>query len=138
MKKHGWPELLHDYIDAARLREFAYGAFDCALFCADWVQIATGIDHAVSLRGYDSMAAAYKIIAGYGSIEAMVTALMARDPVHAAFAQRGDIMLVRDHASLGSAPEGLGICLGLHTAVPRDKGLLMIRTLEAASAWKVD
>lgn len=138
MKKHGWPEALHEYIAAAHSREFAYGVFDCALFCADWAQIATGVDHASELRGYDSMKDAYKIIAGYGSIEKMVTALMGRDPIHPAFAHRGDIVLFRDHPSLNGASEGLGICEGVHSWVPRDKGLLHVRTLEAAAAWKVD
>jgi len=143
MKKHGWPELLHDYVEASMAREFVYGNFDCCLWAAGWVEIATGIDHASGLRGYDSKTAAYRVIARYGSIEKMVTHLLGRDPIHAAFAQRGDIVLIRERCALGGeiemeAPEGLGICLGLHSAFPRPTGLMMIRTLEAVGAWKVD
>jgi hypothetical protein len=142
MKKHGWPELLHDYIDAAQSRTFAFGAFDCALFCADWVTIATGVDHASDLRGYDSLLSASRIVFRYGNMKNMVTALLGREPAHAAFAQRGDIVLIREctttgTADLDGAPEGLGICIGLHSAFPRAEGLITIRTLEAAAAWKV-
>lgn len=124
-------------------REFAFGAFDCCLWSAGWAQIATGADPAADLRGYDSKTAAYRIVSTYGSIEKMVTTLLGRDPIHPAFAQRGDIVLVRDRGAMGAeidmtgAPEGLGICLGLQSAFPRDKGLTMIRTLEASVAWKI-
>lgn len=145
MKKHGWPEALHDYIDASMSRQFSYGAFDCALFCADWVRIATGVDHAAQLRGYyGSMLEAYKIVGEFGSMEKMVTTLLGRDPIHAAFAQRGDVVLMQERGELGGAvdmggpTEGLGICLGLHSAFARRTGLLMIPTLEAFAAWRVD
>lgn len=137
MRKEGWPEALHDYIAAARKKEFAYGAWDCCLFAADWVLELTGTDYAAELRGYSSMKDAYEILARYGSMEAMVTQLLGVDAGHPAFAQRGDIVLMKDHPSLGGAPEGLGICHGLHSAFPRAKGLIMIRTLEAAAFWKI-
>lgn len=137
MRKHGWPEALHDYIEAAMKKQFAYGAYDCALFCADWVKIATGVDHAADLRGYDSMLAAYKIIERYGSMEAMVTQLLGADPIHPAWAQRGDVVMLKGHAALDGQPEGLGICLGRTSAFARELGLLMIPTLDAAAAWKI-
>jgi hypothetical protein len=144
MKKHGWPELLDEYIQAAQARVFAYGTFDCCLWCADWVSVATGVDHAATLRGYDSMLEAYKIIATYGSIEKMVTQLLGRGPLHAAMAQRGDIVLMRAMGGAGGRiemdgpPESLGICAGLHSAFPHRRGLIMIRTLEASAAWRVE
>lgn len=137
MKKHGWPELMHDYIHAAHSCEFAYGTFDCALFCADWVQIATGVDHARDLRGYTSMKAAYEIIAKFDTLAGLVSHQMGTDTVHPAFLQRGDIVLMCDSPALGDAPEGLGICLGLHSAFPAQKGIIMLRTLDATCGWKV-
>lgn len=137
MRKEGWPEALHDFIAAARKKEFAYGAWDCCLFAADWALDATGVDYAAELRGYSSMKDAYEILARYGSMEAMVTQLLGASPGHPAFAQRGDIVLIKDHPSLGGAPEGLGICLGLNSAFPRDAGLIMIRTLETAAMWMI-
>lgn len=143
MRKHEWPQLLDEYVQAAMSREFAFGAFDCCLWAAGWVEVATGADPAAQLRGYDSKTAAYRIVAAHGSIEKMVTTILGRDPIHQAFAQRGDIVLVRERGALGGeidmggAPEGLGICLGLQSAFPREKGLMMIRTLEASAAWKI-
>lgn len=138
LRKPNWQELLCEYIEAATKREFSYGAFDCALFCADWVQIATGVDYAAQLRGYDSMLDAYRIIARYGSMQKMVTQLLAKVPVRGSLAQCGDIVSIRDHPALGAAPEALGICVGVHSAFPAKKGCSMIRTHEAPLAWRID
>lgn len=137
MKKHGWPRMLSDYIEAAMVKEFSYGSFDCALFCADWVQIATGLDHAKDLRGYDSMRDACRIVGRFGSMQAMVTQLLGAEPIHAAWAQRGDVVLMRCHPSFEGAPEGLGICLGLRSALPAARGIVMVPTLDASAAWKI-
>jgi len=143
MRKHGWPELLADYIQASLTKQFAYGSFDCALFCADWIQIATGDDPAADLRGYDSMLEAYRIVGRFGSMESMATQLLRSEPCHVAFAQRGDIVLMRsaslvtDAGQVDGAAEVLGICLGRSSAFPNKKGLWMLPTLEAAAAWKI-
>jgi hypothetical protein len=139
-RKPNWQELLCEYIEGSANREFAYGkvTVDCALFCADWVLIATDVDYAAELRGYSSLREAYKIIARYGSMEKMVTALLGAAPIAAASARCGDIVLMRDPHFLGGAPEGLGICVGVHTAFPMQKGLTMNRTHHAARAWRID
>lgn len=137
MKTHGWPEMLHEYIESAMSREFSFGSFDCALFCADWVRLATGVDRAEGLRGYSSMKAAYEIIARFDTLEDLVSHQMGSPAAHPASLQRGDITLMRDNPSLGEAPEGLGICLGLHSAFPAQKGLIWLRTLDAGCGWKV-
>jgi hypothetical protein len=135
---HGWPEHLDDYIMAARAREFSYGDFDCALFCADWIQILTGVDYAKQLRGYDSMKDAYRIIGRFGSVQAMVTELTGIAPTHQAFAQRGDIILMGPCRELGEAVEGLGICVGVRSAFPSVKGIIDLPTLSASLCWKFD
>lgn len=137
MRVHNWPHALHEYLEAVRSREFAYGAFDCCLFAADWVQIATGIDHAAELRGYASKAQAYEIIERYGSIEAMVTQLLEREPIHPAHAQRGDIVLASVPVAQGEAGETIGICEGVHSHFPCARGCVQFRTLRARIAWRI-
>jgi hypothetical protein len=96
-------ELLAEYLEAMRDREFAFGSFDCALFGADWVKRCTGIDYAEQLRGYSSPLEAYRIVSSYGSLEAMVTALLGREPIAPASAMRGDIVLASLDTDEGEA-----------------------------------
>lgn len=140
MRKEGWAELLATYIETAMAKEFAYGSHDCALFCADWIQIATGVDYAKDLRGYGSVRQAYRIVAKFGSVKAMATALIGVEPIHGAWAQRGDIVLMDNPKLVTDLPEAsatLGICLGRSSAFPAVRGLWMLSTLEAAAAWKI-
>jgi len=134
MRQHGWDVRLFDYVESHRNTPFEWGGMDCCLFTAGCVEACTGKDFATDLRGYKSEQEAYAIVARYGSIQAMVTALLGAEPIHPAFAQRGDVML-------GLHPEtqqeGLGICLGVHWAVPGAAGLVFPRIAAARFAWRV-
>lgn len=128
-----WPQALADSIQAAGIRVFGYGGFDCCLFCADVVESMTGVDYAASLRGYATEDEAYEIISGYGSIEAMVTSLLGREPIHPSSAGRGDVVLMEIDGR-----ETLGICLGVRSAFPQHTGLRQHLTWLARCAWRID
>ena len=86
------------YLRRAAREPFAWGQSDCALFIADWVRIARGLDPAAPLRGqYRCHLGAARHIRRYGGIEAMGRALAAQAGLPETAAPRpGDIGLVRD------------------------------------------
>lgn len=133
MRLHNWPQRLAEAVTAANEKTFGYGLHDCCLFTADVVQAITGVDYAESLRGYTSEQEAYEIVEHYGSITAMVSALLGAEPIHPAHAMRGDVVL----AEYGGR-ETLGICLGAHCAFAQvGVGLRMLPRASASRAWSV-
>lgn len=139
MRFEDWPQRLHAAIDAARTRTFDYGDFDCWLFPADCVLAMTGIDYAAELRGYKSKKDAYEIIARYGSMEAMISALVGREPIHPAHAKRGDVMIAEVDLAPGEVGLSGAICDGTKLwtpAIPR--GLRSFPISAAKIAWSID
>jgi hypothetical protein len=130
-----WPQRLSETIEAARIRTFTYGAFDCALFAADCVLAITGVDHAASFRGYDSRIAAYRIIAEHGSLAGLLTALLG-EPIEPAFAGRGDVVLAEIPVAEGEG-ESVGICLGAFCAFPKDVGFALHPRTVAQLSWRI-
>lgn len=139
---HNWSLRLAEALEAAEKRSFAYGggpdAHDCALFAADCVQAITGTDYAAELRGYTSKFDAYRIVATYGSIEAMITALLGKEPIHPAFAGRGDVIVGIPKLVEGEDGECIGICTGTHVAYPKDAGLALLPRTTAINVWRVE
>lgn len=138
MRVEHWPMRLAEVIDAAQVKPFGYGTYDCALLAADCVLAITGIDYAAELRGYTSKADAYRIVSEYGSFEAMVTALLKRDPIHPAFACRGDVVLGLPSLMPDEQGESIGICLGARCAFPTSIGLVMADMSAARLAWRIE
>ena len=143
MRFPDWPKRLDAAIAAARHRNFVYGglngAQDCALFAADCVQAITGVDYAAELRGYDSKVAAYRIVAAYGSLEAMIAALLKREPVHRSQARRGDVVLAEIELGSGESGECVGICAGAKFLFPKSVVGLRSHAIDAVRlAWRVD
>lgn len=134
MKVVGWAELLYEFVDSRKQTPFDWGAHDCCLFPADSGLIVCGVDFAAPVRGYSSQEEAEAIIAGYGSMETMVSTLMDRDPIPAAFARRADFV----KATL-SAGETMGICLGNVCAFAQlGGGVITLPRSVATMAWRVE
>lgn len=132
-------ELLAEYLEAQRDRDFAFGSFDCALFGADWVKQCTGIDYAEKLRGYSSPLEAYRIVSSFGSIEAMITSLLEREPIAPAFAMRGDIVLASLDTDEGESRDTIGICEAANCFFPRHpRGLVALPRSVVRLAWSVE
>ena len=132
MRVHDWPERLALAVEAERQASFQWGVHDCCLFAADVVLAITGTDHAAIFRGrYDSEHGAMRLIAGHGSIEALITGLLG-PAAHPSRAGRGDVVL----ADLALGPT-LGICLGNECAFKAPEGLLFQPRAVAHLAWKV-
>lgn len=138
-----WDLRLDEIVIQSQSRQFRYGGGegfqDCALFAADCVLAMTGVDYASELRGYKSKIDAYRIVSTYGSLEAMVTALLGKTPIHPAFAHRGDVMLGSPELAPGEEGDEIGICLGIHVAYPQvPSGLRLLPRTTARLAWRIE
>jgi hypothetical protein len=132
-------EGLAEYLEEMRERDFAFGSFDCALFGADWVKRCTGVDYAEKLRGYSSPLEAYRIVRSYGSLEAMVTELLGREPIAPAFAMRGDIVLACVDSVEGENRDAIGICEAVSCFFPaHPRGLIALPRSVARLAWSIE
>lgn len=138
MRLNDWQERLATEIKAARKKSFAYGTFDCCLFAADCAKAITGIDYASELRGYETKEEAYEIVARYGSLEAMITALLGRDPIHPAMATVGDVVIAKVMLADGEDGEAIGVCTGVNFRAPAARGLASFPMSAARLAWRVE
>lgn len=137
MRIENWSKRLADEIEAARGKSFEYGTFDCCIFAFDCVIAITGEDKAAELRGYKSKTEALKIISRYGSLEAMVTALLG-EPKHIAFAKRGDVVLSIIDEGEEPGAFGIGICEGIRSWFVSFSGLATRETRQCLKAWSVE
>ncbi len=100
-----WEQRLYQFIEGRRLRPFAWGRHDCALFAADAVQQMTGVDLAAEVRGQYHTAKAAR---DYGDLaDVMDRTGLPRKP-HPGLAARGDVVLLPARYPR----RALGICLG--------------------------
>jgi len=136
IRYEAWPARLAEFIQGAQKRPFVWGEFDCCLFAADWVMVATGVDVAADLRGkYKSETGAARVIKKYGGIERMVDDLLApygaiKLPI--AKARRGDVCLL--DTPLG---EALGVCVGERIACATFNGVAMAPMRSAQAVWMI-
>ena len=132
MRRADWPARLNAFVEAARERSFVWGVWDCALAAAEWVEVATGIDHAAHLRDtYADALGAARTLAQHGGLEAIATAALG-EPIASQMAQRGDLVLV-----VIEGRESLCVCVGAAAAGPGPEGLAFPGMDLARLAWRV-
>lgn len=122
------------YLRRAAREPFAWGQADCALFMADWVRAARGLDPAAPLRGrYRSRRGAARHIRRLGGMEAMGRALAARAGLaETASPQPGDIGLVLD--PVAGPLFAVRTAIGWAAKSPRGIALVAIPVIVA---WRV-
>lgn len=129
MRREGWELMLAEHLD--RVPEFAIGRDDCALWCARWIEKATGLDLVTPWEGkyHDERSlAALMESRGFRSVADIASASLPPRPI--ALAMRGDLTLY---------PTGcLGICNGQVSHFLSDAGYLTYPTLQCLRAWGVD
>ena len=130
MRIEGWESLLAAHVVQAQEKTFAWGEHDCALWCAEWLRLATGrnlVDEWRGLYTNEEELDSLMLARGHSSYEHIVDAYGLSKPVM--LAQRGDILL---------HPCGtLGICLGKIGIFVTTKGAITERTLACLKAWEV-
>lgn len=129
-----WHPRLSAWLTGCARHPLVPGEHDCALFAAGAVQAMTGSDPAARWRGgYTSLPQGLRALraAGFADHVAVVAALF--EEVPPAFAQVGDIAVVRQPGELPA----LGVVTGAEVAVLREAGLGFVSCLDAAQAWRV-
>tara|TARA_S200002703_G_scaffold61685_1_gene53581 strand:- start:6127 stop:6585 length:459 start_codon:yes stop_codon:yes gene_type:complete len=138
-RPENWAEALAVYLDSHRDIPFAWGAQDCCLFAADWVEICIGIDPAESWRGkYETQAGALKILKKHKGVRGLADKQFKRCKL--GFANRGDLVAYRDPSLKGSAlvTTALGILDGRYGLFATKRGVEpVLRTDLMKTAWKV-
>jgi len=129
---------LFAYIDANKNTPFEWGKFDCCLFAANAIKVATGSDIAADFRGkYNTARGAKKALKRYGNGDLISTVIAklgdAKPPLQA---KRGDLVLV-DNLQGGVNDPALGICLGHLVAVTTQTGLKTVELTRVTMAWEV-
>lgn len=130
-KHYTWDLALIAYLRQQSGKRFAWGAHDCARFAAGAVQAQTG--QALPLPEWADKRQAVALLRHHGSLQAAVDAHLPRRKT-AAYAQRGDVVLVRTpnapHAFLAVADAGLWWA-------PSRRGLITGPLRHARVAWAV-
>ncbi|WP_157779683.1 DUF6950 family protein [Cupriavidus pauculus] len=89
-----WPTRLADFIEARRERAFSWGESDCCLFVCDAIEATTGTDPGLRWRGlYSSEKGARRVLRDNGGVTGLATLILGQ-PVPAAMAGRGDVVLI--------------------------------------------
>lgn len=89
-----WPEQLNRFIAANRNRPLEWGQWDCCLFPAAVIDAITGVDLAVKWRGtYRDELGALRLLAAFGSMEAMATSMLGAPRESQRHGQRGDVAI---------------------------------------------
>lgn len=109
-----------------------WGEWDCCQFVATCVLAMTGIDHRESFPLYASETDALRIIAGFGSLELLLTSVLG-DSKPVAFAQRGDIVVINAGAGMAA-----GVCLGVMAAMMGTEKMQFLPCAQATAAWSIE
>lgn len=123
---------LHDYLEVSRFRKFRPGSHDCALFAANWVKVALGVDYAKGWRGqYRGLAAGQALLQSKGFADHIALVASHLKEIPRAFANVGDLAVVGEDRALG-------IVAGEFVWVLRPKGLGRVDLLAASHVFKLE
>jgi hypothetical protein len=125
-----WQQVLADKIEEWRFRPFDYGSSDCWQFSGDVVLALTGIDYRDRFPRYQSCLQAYRILKGHGGMLGLARSVLGPEK-HISQANEGDVVIGNfNHPTAG-------ICLGVRSAFPGEKGLEFHMTSLAVAAWSI-
>jgi len=130
------------FADTAAARPFVWGAFDCALFAAEWVRAHALPDPGAPWRGrYRTRLGCERLLKREGGIvEVMARGAAIAQLTEAPKPAAGDVGVVYAAVMRRGAPDiGLvgGLCLGGERwAVLTDRGISVFET-EAVKAWSL-
>ena len=134
MRKQNWQHLLGEHVARHQSTSFDWRANNCTTFAASWVNIATG--RATEVPTTTSARAALRAVRSLGGLHADACRQLGK-PVPGAFAQCGDVALLKTSRSRGRITYALGVCLGAVCAAPGLTGLMLLPITEAEAAWRV-
>lgn len=135
--------LLADYLAATRGAHFDWAGWNCCHFAARWVQFATGRNPMAGLPRTPNGRAALRLVQQLGgSVAAAWTRQLGREPIPAAMAQVGDVVLIPAPVLPGETEartgEVVGICAGMSAIVCTAEGHHAYVPMTAAVvAWRL-
>jgi hypothetical protein len=140
-RRGDWETRLAAWLASVAQRPHAYGSHDCIMASLAAVRAVTGRDYGRGHRrryGDAEEARAYLAALGFASPAAAMDSLLPRKAP--AFAQRGDIVLVRRSSPL--LAERLpwhvpAVCIGGEAVWPGEAGLVSVPRSEWLRAWRV-
>jgi hypothetical protein len=140
-RKQNWPEELHRTLVAFSEKPFEWGKTDCGQMMLDCIQTMTGIDAAPALRGsYDTAFGAARVVlefgGGFDQSMAKIAEVNGFPEVQIPFAQRGDMILLRDPETSEPAC-GVVALDGINVATVTPRGFAMTSIKHAVRAWRV-
>lgn len=132
MKPAGFAERLAEFTTGRRRQPYAWGTNDCVTFAADAVEAVTGTDPLAELRGaWTSESEAMTVLEAQGGLIAAMDARFLRKAKE--FAQRGDLVLVKD----ANGQPSLAVCVGKDAVAPGEDEMLLVPMGLARMAWEV-
>ena len=127
-----WQCRLQACLAERRVRPFAWGSQDCALFAADCADACTGVDPAADLRGtYSDALGAARVLAELGGLSGIAAARLGPE-VSLLLAQPGDIGLL-----MNDGRECFAVCTGAMWIAPGTDGLVAVPLPRIMRAWRV-
>ncbi|PZO89012.1 MAG: hypothetical protein DI626_00230 [Micavibrio aeruginosavorus] len=135
-KLDNWPVAFAAALSHAENKPFIWGENDCCLFACNCIFATTGIDLARTFRGYTTASEAAALIAGYGGLYQLVSAVCRKHDIPEILprqARRGDPVLFEG----GEGPT-LGICTGDKIAAPGRSRLATCGILKGINAWRIE
>lgn len=136
MRREGWESRLAAVIDAAWHRPYVLGENDCLRLACASVEALTGVDYWPRFAGYKTKRqyrhVICKVAATYGDA---VTKTIGVSPAPARAAQRGDLVMYRNHLD----EECLGVCVGARVALLGPDELLQLPLTDAGmlASWRI-
>lgn len=141
LKRHDWRARLNWWLAENRHSDMVYGQSDCALTAADAIQVQTGFDPAVNLRGkYNTEQGAAKIIKRKKGLPGLVTSLIGPPLDNHLMARTGDIALIFQHLKVDDKvveTPCLGVIMEEKVWIRSATGMEPRSRTEIVTAWPV-
>ncbi|MGB1388678.1 MAG: DUF6950 family protein [Paracoccaceae bacterium] len=130
MRYPDWQARLVAYLRSIQRLPHVYGQHDCALFCANAVNVMTGEDYAEEFRGkYDTKKAGLLLMKEHGYSSHVALAADKLKAIPPAFATPGDLAVLKGNI--------MGVVQGRFIYVLTPDNLAMLDLLDATRAFKV-
>lgn len=130
--------LLSEYLAQRPRQAFDWAQNNCSHFAAQWVELATGENPMRALPRTDSALAAARVLHAHGGLAGAWTHALGREPVDAAHAQDGDLLLVDLDGLALDGGLTVAVCSGRHGMAQDAQGAVLLFPRERAfAAWRL-
>lgn len=122
---------------ARKPRSFDWAGANCCHFGSDWVEAIEGSRPIRYIEETPSVIDAVRVCARYGGLVGAVSYALQREPIAAADARIGDIVLIPPERRIGSLVGVVGISAGDLVIVRAGDSVTMLHANVTSKAWRV-